>query len=403
MDSPFAAVSLNRMRRMWMAGIVLVVLFVSVALVMVSQKTSTPQNRTSKGIPRILIDGDSDFDAEHGVVAGMGTVSDPYLIKGWDIDASTDCRERSCTGISVQNARVAFVISNVTIRGGSYDHGIRLSGVKNARVESILVTSGGEGIAISDSANVSLSGSAVVGDDSGVFVARSQNVWIYASNISRGVQGIVVEDSVHISLIHNVLNGNSANGLLFLHTANSTIEGNTLTETAFRGIALFNSSNILVSQNRILGCGEECLYVAYGGGTSLIQNEISNCAWGGVSVYGSDGNIVKGNFVAAGPSGIWLSDSSANIIASNTVNDVTWGISVASDSDANVVVGNTVSSSTSIGILLNRFDDESPDHNVIQGNRVWQSGKADLLDSSGGIDNLWRLNTCEKECPLISD
>jgi hypothetical protein len=51
--------------------------------------------------------------------------------------------------------------------------------------------------------------------------------------------------------------------------------------------------------------------------------------------------------------------------------------------------------------MLIRFDTQSPDRNVIQGNAVSQSGKENLLDSSGGSSNLWRFNTYEKE--LVSD
>ena len=132
-------------------------------------------------------------------------------------------------------------------------------------------------------------------------------------------------------------------------------------------------------------------------GASIIENEVSNCTWDGISVYGSDENIVKGNFVAKTPSGVVLFDSSRNVLVSNTVTDTGWGITVSSDSDANFVLGNTVSRSSSVGILLIGEDDHAPDRNVIQGNRVSQSGKTDLLDSSGGTGNLWRFNTYEKE------
>ena len=37
----------------------------------------------------IHIDGDADFTAANGVTGGSGTASDPYIIEGWDIDATT--------------------------------------------------------------------------------------------------------------------------------------------------------------------------------------------------------------------------------------------------------------------------------------------------------------------------
>src|SRR3989337_2369104 len=41
-------------------------------------------------VPRapILIVGDAAFTPDNGVTGGSGTPSDPYMIEGWDIDAS---------------------------------------------------------------------------------------------------------------------------------------------------------------------------------------------------------------------------------------------------------------------------------------------------------------------------
>jgi parallel beta-helix repeat protein len=388
------------MKRRWLAVALLAVLFVSLVLVVVSQRILVPHEHASRNVPQIRIEGDRDFDAGHGVVGGSGAISNPYVIEGWEINVSLACPEGLCAGIIVQNATASFVIENVTVRGGVHDNGIWLSSVKNARVESGSIVTGGDGIHVEGSTNVTLSGNTVAEAETGIFLTQSQDVLVYANSVLRGSQGIVTEDSSRISLLGNILNSNNANGFVFLHVTNSTIEGNMISKTAFRGIALFNSSDITASRNRILRSGEDCLYVAFGGGTSVIQNEVSNCTWTGVSVYGSDENVIKGNFVRATPSGVVVSDSSRNVIASNTVTDTGWGITVASDSQANFVLDNTVSLSAFVGIMLIRFDTQSPDRNVIQGNRVSQSGKEDLLDSSGGSSNLWRFNTYEKELVL---
>jgi len=384
------------MRLRWLAVAMLLILFISIVLVVINQPIMVQDDRTPSNISRIRIEGDGDFDAEHGVVGGSGTVSDPYLIEGWQIDASVDCWERVCAGIIVQNATASFAIENVSVHGGARDNGIWLSSVKNVQVMSSSITTGGDGIHVAGSTNVTLSGNSLAECDRSIFMSQSHDVLAYANVVSGGAQGIVIEDSSRISLVGNVLERNRANGLLFLDVTNSTIEGNMISQTAFRGIALFNSFDVIVSRNRILRSGEDCFYIASGRRTSAIQNEVSNCTWTGVSVYRSDENVVKGNVVRATPSGVVVSDSSGNVVASNTVTDTQWGITVSSDSQANFVLDNTVSRSAYIGILLVSFDNDSPDHNVVQGNTVSQSGKADLLDNSGGSSNLWRFNTCEK-------
>jgi parallel beta-helix repeat protein len=384
------------MKAKWVAATILSVLFVSLAVLIVNQQPPTSPGHLPRNRAPILIDADTDFNADHGVVGGSGIISDPYVIEGWEINASLNCPERSCAGITVRNVNASFVIRNVNIWGPD-SSGIRLSTVRNARLESVSVAFGGDGISVTASANVTILESLVVGCGQGIHITGSHDVRVYAGNVSHGSQGIVAEDSSRVSLINSVLNGNNANGLLFSNVTNGTIEGNTITETGFRGIALFDSSGIVTNRNRIDGTGEDCLYVARGIGASIIENEISNCTWDGISVYLSDENIVKGNFVAKTPSGIVLYDSSRNVLLSNNVTDTGWGITVSSDSDANFVLGNTVSRSSSVGIVLTGEDDQAPDRNVIQGNRVSQSGKTDLLDRSRGTGNLWRFNTYEKE------
>jgi parallel beta-helix repeat protein len=349
-----------------------------------------------------LIVGDDDFDAEHGVVDGSGTISDPYVIEGWDIDASLGCSGRSCAGIYVQNATASFVIRNISIHGGMND-GVRLSHVRNIRAESVSVALSGSGIHIASSTNVTLFGNTIVGSSEGVFLSESRNVYVLASAILSGTQGVVVERSSHIVFLGNVLSSNKANAFLLSDVTNSTLDSNAITDTAFRGIAMFNSSNIVASRNRIVGCGEQCLYILNGKENSVISNEVSRCEWAGVSVYRSKENTVRDNSVAATPFGVSLSDSSGNVVASNAVTNTSWGIAVRSDSDANYVLENTVTVSAFVGILLGRDDNQTPDRNVIQGNKISQSGRADLLDGSGGTDNLWQFNTSEKELIVTSE
>ncbi|MBU3902481.1 MAG: right-handed parallel beta-helix repeat-containing protein, partial [Candidatus Thermoplasmatota archaeon] len=56
----------------------------------------------------IHIYGNDDFTEENGVVNGSGTESDPYIIEGWDIDAS----QGSNAGIEIRNTNVYFIIRN---------------------------------------------------------------------------------------------------------------------------------------------------------------------------------------------------------------------------------------------------------------------------------------------------
>src|SRR2546427_11220836 len=61
----------------------------------------------------IFIDGNGNFTPTSGVVGGSRTPSDPFVIAGWAILAS------SGPGIQIRNTNAYFVIRDVAIRDGS--------------------------------------------------------------------------------------------------------------------------------------------------------------------------------------------------------------------------------------------------------------------------------------------
>ena len=295
-------------------------------------------------ISPILIQKDQDFDLEHGVIAGLGTASDPYVIEGWAIDTSQGvCAVSPCAGITVRNVSASFIIRNVSIRGGHHDQGIVLTGVGRTRVEGTKIAVGGEGIRVTSSTNLTIVANVVTGSDEAVSLTGTHGVSVAGNNVSKGGQGIVVKDSSQVTLDDNILSDNSANGMILSYVANSTVEGNRITTSAFRAIVLFDSSDIIVSRNRIVGSGEECLYVIYGARNSIIENEMSSCKWAGISVKRSDDNVISENSVAVTPRGIVLSESCGNLIARNHVANAT--VSILVPSDCNIVMYGNVSGS----------------------------------------------------------
>src|SRR5256886_16148732 len=60
----------------------------------------------------ILVDGDASFTSANGVTGGNGTRSNPFIIEGWDINAS------NADGIKLQNTRAYVVIRKVSIQSG---------------------------------------------------------------------------------------------------------------------------------------------------------------------------------------------------------------------------------------------------------------------------------------------
>jgi len=77
----------------------------------------------------IRIEGNYQFTPANGVVSGSGTVEDPYVIAGWQIDAGY-----GDYGIRIHGTTRYFVIRDIEVSGAS-KAGIFLSYVENALVE----------------------------------------------------------------------------------------------------------------------------------------------------------------------------------------------------------------------------------------------------------------------------
>jgi parallel beta-helix repeat protein len=352
---------MSHVKRKQLAALILSTVGISLVLLAAGQLTSsTPREHPLGSVSPILIQRDDDFDAEHGVVGGSGTASDPYRIEGLEIDTSSKpCPRRPCAAITVSNVSASFLIRNVKIRGGQYDDGVSLSEVKNATIGSIYATVGGAAIRIASSTSLTILGNVIVESQEGISILRSNNVVLTANSISLGSQGILVQSSSRVTLLDNVLSGNHANGIIFLNCTGGIIEGNVVTATAFRAIGLFESSDIVVSHNHVVGSGEECLYVLSGHGNLLIQNEIASCQWSGISVMTSNDNILKDNSVAETPYGIGVSDSCGNIVSGNRVTNTSVALAITPSSDCNLILPNNTTTAVA-GALLSPQANQAP-------------------------------------------
>ena len=110
--------------------------------------------------PEIYIVNDQQFDLAHGVIGGSGTELDPYVIQGWEMDASTT----STAGIDIRYTSVYFVIRDVYVHGVT--DGIDFLYVVHGTVENTTTANNFNGITLSSSvadviANNTVDGAAV--------------------------------------------------------------------------------------------------------------------------------------------------------------------------------------------------------------------------------------------------
>ncbi len=177
--------------------------------------------------PPIVINGNGEFTAPNGVTGGSGTDSDPYIIEGWEIAATT------AYGIAVRNTTAPFILrGNFLHSGGSSFDGIAFERVRN-------------GVA---SANV------VSGNQFGFRVVSSTNVTISANNVSSNLGGMYVGDSSDMSIVANAIASHVWQGVSITNSSLIAIEDNQISDSQ-SGIFLSTSTSVTLQRNRLTSDG----------------------------------------------------------------------------------------------------------------------------------------------------
>src|SRR5205807_9217820 len=68
----------------------------------------------------ITIDGNAGFTSANGVTGGSCSSSDPYIIQGWDINASGIgcCNANGNAGLVIENSNASFIVRSVYVHEG---------------------------------------------------------------------------------------------------------------------------------------------------------------------------------------------------------------------------------------------------------------------------------------------
>jgi len=238
-------------------GFLAILFFLGIVFAPLSRASLTPRGP-------IRISGNADFTAVNGVTGGSGTVSDPYIIEGWEITEAAGVDY----GIWLENTDAYVVIRNcLTIPPYT---GIRLEHVANVLIENVTVRGGHQGLYVYDSADVVISNSDIghiVGDV--VLLYSSNNIKVESCQIGNGqyyslymqhvnytnvenceiygsLYGVYAESSTDISINNCNIHDNSGDGVHFYVTINSTIINSQIHFNEDHGIYLDSSDYITV-------------------------------------------------------------------------------------------------------------------------------------------------------------
>ena len=231
----------------------------------------------------IFINGNDGFQGLNdttGISWGSGTIDDPYIIEGWDIDAST------AHGIRIWNTNAYFIIRDCFVHGGGSSYfGIYLYNCMNGILCNNNCSNNQYGIRLYSSTGNTVSGNTCEYNQRGIWLCVSDSNTVDGNNICSYNQiGIYVSWSTGNTVSGNTCDSNTLYGIhLYCSSNSNTVSGNTCDSNTLYGILLYSSDSNTVD-------GNTCMY-----------NQI------GIYLYSSTGNTVSGNTCDSNTMyGIWL-------------------------------------------------------------------------------------------------
>jgi len=364
----------------------LVLLFLLVLPVLVA---CNDQPASSERGP-IAILGDGDFTARNGVRSGSGTLDDPYVISGWEIEVGTE----DTYGVQIENVTAFFVLKGLVIEGASDADGaaIRIGLASGGRIEECTIVGSRNGIQIVSSTDITMSRCLIYGNGRGLRVdgetAAEYRHDIDESNLYNdrsivylvGLDGETVEGHTtgHLTVADSrdvTVQGNTVidgDGIMLAFVDDSTVVGNATGRNTpvlnDNGIHLYQSSGNTVMANHVQNTRLSGIQLSLSTDNEISYNRFAVCD-SAVRLLASDRNTIRLNEAVRCVTGFWITGGSAD----NTI-------------EANVIEGKglpNLDSNTSVGIFL-----ESGSRNLFDRNGLSDCETGLQIDVSGSANRI---------------
>lgn len=184
---------------------------------------------------------------------------DPYIIEGWDINAST------ANGIRISNTNAYFIIRNINVHSGwsNFHSGVVLSHVVNGQVENSVSTTNYSGIWLNYSAHIQVSNNQLfqnsIGPNFGVGALNldwTNDTIVRNNNITNSIRyAILVYASKNVSITGNTASqsgGIASIGVSIDASTNLTVVDNTISYSTHLGMLLDYSTRVHVYHNNFV-------------------------------------------------------------------------------------------------------------------------------------------------------
>jgi parallel beta-helix repeat protein len=376
----------------------------------------------------ILIVGNSGFTPENGVISGSGTASDPYVIAGWDINAST------ATGLEIRSTTAYYILRDMRIHSGTaiqpYLHeGIKIESASNGRVESIEIYDNTMDLSIRSSSNIVIVNNEFTNDFSGaVYLMSCRSIEFYNNSFITSAGGIVVQSTSYVTAKGNSFNaggfslwGSSASDFdTHTITADNTVAGKPVIYIAHghdidltgvqaaqvivasstrmtlsglnpsnveQGIILAYVSDSVVESCTLVSDLYNCAKLYYCTNVTLSGNLFSKCLYYAVETISSSLVTIRNNVVTECSYGIVIRFYSPETLIENNTATGNFAAVLLYQASGGVRVRYNNLSSNDIGIFMSGAIGSE-----VVGNRVSMNAHEGILLESGSTSNVFHHN-----------
>jgi parallel beta-helix repeat protein len=245
----------KKLPRIMMATLIVATILAASLSLLPAPSSDVPPTPGPAGISyashtNISIIGDAGFlkpNASTGITWGSGTASDPYIIEGWEIDLGFSFG--IMFGISIQNARVHFVIRDCYVHDGRdvmlppNAIGINLDNIRNGTIDNNTLSNNEYDIALGTSKDNIISNNTCSLSGDAIYLSQSSGNTIGDNNCSDGgANGIYLSQSSGNTINNNTCSSNSWLGMFFESSNSNTIAWNDVCNNTKEGIYIMSGS-----------------------------------------------------------------------------------------------------------------------------------------------------------------
>lgn len=252
----------------------------------------------------VLEAGTPTYRPGSGVVAGLGTEENPYLITGWCIDGGAlygSIGPKQDQGILIEDTSAHVVLDDVRV-SGQPGSGILLSNAENVTIRDVNVSENWEdGIRVRGGSNIAVHQSRIAGNDA-----------VGVSTPIGPVDALAIQDTT--------VTGNRGRGIdIWGGPRAPTLRGNTITHTGADGVVVGGHPGAIVEGNTVVDNDARGMIIE-SSEARVANNTIEENRFAGLTVGGPDATVVNNTAISNGWRGI-QTYSTGVVLESNRAED----------------------------------------------------------------------------------